>query len=54
MLEEKLMFLPLTNVTIRPHENGIREIAPFAAVNREKILSFQPEESVVPVEMEAS
>ena len=40
-LEGKLMFLPLTNVRIRAYTNGIWWTAPFAAVNREQILSVQ-------------
>ena len=44
VLEEKLMFLPLTDVKIRPITNGIWWTALFVAVNREQILSLQEEE----------
>jgi len=46
VMEEKRMFLPLTNVRIRPRTNGIWWTAPFAAVNTEQILSWQEEDSV--------
>jgi len=45
VLEEKVTFLPLTNVKIRPVANGIWWTAAFAAVNREQILSLQEEET---------
>ena len=41
VLEEKLMFLPLTNAKIRVLGNGIWRPSPFVAVNREQILSLQ-------------
>lgn len=44
VLEEKLVFLPFTNVKIRSLTNGIWWPALFAAVNREQILSVQEEE----------
>jgi hypothetical protein len=44
VIEEKLMFLPLTNARIRPTTNGIWWTALFVAVNREQILSLQEEE----------
>jgi len=43
VLEEKLLFLPLTNVTIRALESNIESTAPFVAINREQIFSFQEE-----------
>ncbi|GAI32757.1 unnamed protein product [marine sediment metagenome] len=45
VLEEKLMFLPLTDVKIRALANGIWSNVPFVAVNREQILSLQEEET---------
>jgi hypothetical protein len=45
VLEERLTFLPLTNVEIRALTNGIQAKAPFVAVNREQILSLQEEET---------
>ena len=45
VLEERLMFLPLTNVEIRALANGIWSNVPFVAVNREQILSVQEEET---------
>jgi len=40
VLEEKPMFLPLTNVSIRRPDNSHWWKAPFAAVNREQIMSL--------------
>ncbi|GAI90705.1 unnamed protein product, partial [marine sediment metagenome] len=45
-LEEKPMFLPLTNVRIRAHTNGIWWTVSFAAVNREQMLSVQERQSI--------
>jgi hypothetical protein len=44
LFEEKLVFLPLTNVKISAPGNGIRWAVGFAAVNREQILLLQQEE----------
>jgi len=44
VLEEKLIFLPVTNARIRAAANGISWVAPFVAVNKEQILSLQEEE----------
>ena len=44
VLEERPMFLPLTNVKVRPLANGIWSNVPFVAVNREQIVSLQEEE----------
>lgn len=44
VLEEKLMFLPVTDVKIRSITNRIWWRALFVAVNREQILSLQEEE----------
>ena len=44
VLQEKLVFLPVTNVKIRVLTNGIWRPALFAAVNREQILSVEEEE----------
>jgi len=40
VMEEKRMFLPLTNVRIRARTNGIWWTALFVAANREQILSI--------------
>jgi hypothetical protein len=44
VLDEKLMFLPLTNVEVRPLANGAWSKVPFVAVNREQILALQEED----------
>ena len=44
LFEEKLMFLPLTNVKISALGNGLRWAVGFAAVNREQVLLLQQEE----------
>ena len=44
LLQEKLGFLPVTNVKIRVLTNGIWQPAVFAAVNREQILSVEEQE----------
>lgn len=44
LLEEKLMFLPLTDARIRTREKGLWWTAPFTVINREQIFSFQHEE----------
>ena len=46
ILDERLMFLPLTNAKIHPITNGTWWAAPFVAVNREQILTLQ--EEIVP------
>lgn len=43
VLEERLTFLPLTDVEVRPLANGMWSNVPFIAVNREWILSLQEE-----------
>jgi hypothetical protein len=45
VLEEEQMFLPLTNVEVRPLADGIWSDVPFVAVNREQVLSLQEEET---------
>lgn len=45
VLEEQLMFLPLTNVEVRPLSDDSWSDVPFVAVNREQILSLQEEET---------
>jgi hypothetical protein len=45
VLEEKLMFLPLTDAEIRTFTNGVWSNVPFVAVNKEHILSLQEEET---------
>ena len=44
LLEERLMFLPLTDVKIRASDKDIWWAAPFVAVNREQISILQHEE----------
>jgi len=48
VLQEKAMFLPVTNARIRAAANGIWWAAPFVAVNREQVLSLQEEDSTIP------
>jgi len=43
VLEERPMFLPLTNVDIQALVNGSHWKVPFVAVNKEQILSLQEE-----------
>jgi hypothetical protein len=45
VIEEQQMFLPLTNVEVRPLANDMWSNVPFVAVNREQILSLQEEET---------
>ena len=45
VLEERPMFLPLTNAEIHPLTNGTSLEVPFVAANREQILSLQEEET---------
>lgn len=44
VLEDKLMFLPLTSVKMRGLDSDVWQPAYFTAVNRGLILSLQPEE----------
>jgi hypothetical protein len=44
VLEDAQIFLPLTHVQVSNRANGIRERIPFAAVNKEHILSLQEED----------
>ena len=53
VLDERLMFLPLTNVEVHPLANGAWSKVPFVAVNREQILSLQ-EEDIPLLQVESS
>ena len=44
VLEETSTFLPLTHAQISILANGVREVVPFVAVNKEHILSLQEED----------
>jgi hypothetical protein len=48
VLEDSLMFLPLTGVEIHPEYNGASQSLPFVAVNKEHVLSLQDEGISVP------
>lgn len=41
LLDERLSFLPMTNVKVQPLMNGLWSNVAFVAVNREQILSLQ-------------
>lgn len=43
VLEDTQIFLPLTHVLVSSRTNGLRERLPFAAVNKDHILSLQEE-----------
>jgi hypothetical protein len=48
VLEESLMFLPLTGVEIQPGQNSASQSLPFVAVNKDHVLSLQDEGISVP------
>ena len=48
VLQEKAMFLPVTNARIRAAANGTWWGAPLVAANRKQVLSLQEEDSSIP------